>query len=327
MRIYSSHIVDGNVEALLLIGAVEAAAFDLAEAAAEDAIRSFEFEQKLAPLQFVRIMDLDKQDDGAIMLHFEAAEKPSVTLGQYRGIKTGIPRNDTERFTSAALDKATANASVKIPGLLVERRLDAMRLQRRSDVLGSVKYATLSDLYMILRSLNEGLAVPLSPDSIWEAAMWATQELSREDAQKTVERLLAVLGEALSQSGEKLAPHIIGQAVETRLKQRENMDAEQAADELFLTYLRMRGQSEEQWRDEQRPLAEELVRTELVLDAVAEKEGLQVSRDELDEMTGALCAQYKLTRDELLFQIDEQALVYQLLRSKAAAVILDSAME
>ena len=79
--------------------------------------------------------------------------------------------------------------------------------------------------------------------------------------------------------------------------------------------------------DEQRPLAEELVRTELVLDAVAEKEGLQVSRDELDEMTGALCAQYKLTRDELLFQIDEQALVYQLLRSKASAVILDSAME
>ena len=326
MKIYSSNIADGNVEALLLIEGAEVAC-DSTEAAAEKAIRAFAREQNLAPLQFVRILDLDKQDDGAIMLHFEAAEKPSVTLGQYRGIRTGIPRNDTEHFTSAALDRAAANASVNIPGLLVERRLDAMRLLRRSDVLGSVKYATLTDLYMILRSLNEELAVPLSPDSVWQAAVQATQELTREDAQKSVDRLLAVLGEALSQSGEELTPTVIGQAVEARIAQRENMDAEHAADELFLTYLRLRGQSEEQWRDEQRPLAAELVRTELVLDAVADEEGLQVSRDELDEMIGTLCAQYGLARDDLLSQIDEQALVFQLLRSKAAAVILDSATE
>lgn len=326
MRIYSSNISDENVEALLLIERGEAAC-DSTEAAVESAIRAFARDQDLAPLQFVRILDLDRQDDGAIMLHFEAVEKPSVTLGQYRGIKTGIPRSDAERFTSAVLDRAAANASVTIPGLLVERRLDAMRLQRRSDVLGSAKYATLSDLFMILRSLNEELAVPLSPDSVWQAAMLATRELTREDAQKSVERLLAVLGEALSQSGEDLAPSVIWQAVEARIAQRENMDTEETADELFLTYLRMRGQSEEQWRDEQRPLAAELVRTELVLDAVAEEEGLQVSRDELDEMISALCTQYGLTRDKLLSQIDEQALVFQLLRSKAAALILDSAME
>ena len=81
MKIYSSNIADGNVEALLLIEGAEVAC-DSTEAAAEKAIRAFAREQNLAPLQFVRILDLDKQDDGAIMLHFEAAEKPSVTLGQ-----------------------------------------------------------------------------------------------------------------------------------------------------------------------------------------------------------------------------------------------------
>lgn len=327
MKIYQTSIQNGNVEALLLIESREAALWDSAESAVNAAIASYAEQNGLGMLLFPRVLDCDEQGDGAILLRFEAAVKPTVTLGQYKGLHTDVPREDSERFAQTALEKASENAAMEIPALLVERRLDVMRLQRRSDVLQSVAFQTLADVWAICRRVNDELELPFSPERVWAMAMNTASVLSRERERSSVDGLLSLLAEHLygEDFGEKEL-HTVGAAVEARVREREEKDAETAAEELFSLYLRTRNQSEDEWRNEYRSTAAELVRTELMLDAVAEAEGLSVSAEEVRREAAALAESNGLTPENLLTYVGEETLRFQLLRSKAAALIVGSAI-
>lgn len=328
MKIYQASIRNGNVEALLLIEPQEAARWDSAEPAVNAAIASYAEQNGLGMLLFPRVLDCDEQDDGAILLRFEAAVKPTVMLGQYKGLHTGVPREDSERFAQTALEKASENAAMEIPALLVERRLDVMRLQRRRDVLGSVSYNTLADVYAILCRCNDELDLPFSPEKVWGMAMDTASVLSRKRERSSVDELLSLLAEHLY--GEDFGEdelRTVGKAVEERLREREEKDAETAAEDLFSLYLRTRNQSEDEWRGEYRSTAAELVRTELMLDAVAEAEGLSVSPEEVRHEAALLAESNGLTPEDVLTYVGEETLRFQLLRSKAAALIVGAATE
>ena len=328
MKIYQASIRNGNVEALLLIEPQEAARWDSAEPAVNAAIASYAEQNGLGMLLFPRVLDCDEQDDGAILLRFEAAVKPTVMLGQYKGLQTGVPREDSERFAQTALEKASENAAMEIPALLVERRLDVMRLQRRRDVLGSVSYNTLADVYAILCRCNDEQDLPFSPEKVWGMAMDTASVLSRKRERSSVDELLSLLAEHLY--GEDFGEdelRTVGKAVEERLREREEKDAETAAEDLFSLYLRTRNQSEDEWRGEYRSTAAELVRTELMLDAVAEAEGLSVSPEEVRHEAALLAESNGLTPEDVLTYVGEETLRFQLLRSKAAALIVGAATE
>ena len=251
-------------------------------------------------LLFPRVLDCDEQDDGAILLRFEAAVKPSVTLGQYKGLHTGVPREETERFAQTALEKASENAAMEIPALLVERRLELMRLQRRNDVLQSVTYQTLADVWAICRRVNDELELPFSPERVWAMAMDTASILNSGEGKRSVDSLLSLFAERLY--GEDFGEdelRTVGKAVEERLREREEKDAETAA--------------------------EELVRTELMLDAVAEQEGLAVSGEELQTQAAALGTEYGISAREVLALTGEENLRFQLLRARARALIVESA--
>lgn len=326
MKIYSEQMEKGSVEALLLIEPQERARWDDASTAVNAAIAAYAAQKGLGMLLFPRVLDCDEQDDGAILLRFDAAVKPLVTLGQYKGLHTGVARGETERFAQVALEKASENSTVEIPALLVERRLDVMRLQRRSDVLQSVVYQTLADVWAICRRVNDELELPFSPERVWAMAMDTTSSLSAEPDSRGVDELLSLLCERLY--GEDFGAselRTVGRAVEERLREREEKDAETAAEELFALYLKTRSQSEEDWRAEYRLTAAELVRTELMLDAVAEAEGLSVSAEELERQAAALGEPYGLSAEEVLEMTGEENLRFQLLRAKARALIVGSA--
>lgn len=327
MKIYSEHLEYGCVEALLLIEPKEASQWDGAETAVNAAIAAYAQEKGLGMLLFPRVLDCDEQDDGAILLRFEAAVKPKVTLGQYKGLCVGVPRTEEERFAEAALEIASENAAMEIPALLVERRLELMRLQRRNDVLQSVSYQTLADVWAILKDCNEQLEIPQSPEWLWARAMELTSRLSAEE-DRGVDTLISSLAEALY--GEDYDPdelRTVGEAIEKRLRRREETDAETAAEELFALYLKTRSQSEEDWQEEYRITAAELVRTELMLDAVAEAEELIIGNDELQRQAAALGGEYGLTAQQVLELTGEENLRFQLLRAKARTLIVESAAE
>lgn len=328
MKIYSEQLENGNVEALLLIEPQEAARWDDASAAANAAIAAYAAQKGLGLLLFPRVLDCDEQDDGAILLRFEAAQKSPVTLGQYKGLHTGVGREETERFAQIALEKAGENTAMEIPVMLVERRLDLMRLQRRGDVLQSVAYQTLADVWAICRHVNDELELPFSPERIWAMAMDTASILSGEEEKRSVDGLLSLLAERLyDEDFGEAELRTVGRAVEQRLREREQTDAETAAEELFALYLKTRSQTEADWRDEYRLTAAELVRTELMLDAVAEAEGLSVDGSELERQAAALGEPYGLSAPEVLEMTGEENLRFQLLRAKARALIVDSACE
>lgn len=328
MKYYSSVVQDGAVEALLLIEAREAARWQDASMAVNAAITQYAEEKKLGRLLFPRVLEFDAQEDGAIMFRFEAAVKPEVRLGAYKGLHTGVPRAEKDRFAQKALDLAAENTSVTIPALIVERRLEQMVMQRRGDMLQSAAYKTLADIYAILTSCNEELEIPRSPEDIWAMAMNAASKINSGESPPDADHLLSLLTESLfSENFGERELRCVANALEQRVRQKQDMDAETAADELFQLYLRSRKQSLEDWRKEHRDVAAELARTELMLDAVAERENLSVSREEFEHELSVLSTRVGIGPNQVLSLTGEETLCFQLLRAKARDLIVQSALE
>ena len=92
----------------------------------------------------------------------------------------------------------------------------------------------------------------------------------------------------------------------------------------FEQYVKMMGGTVETFRESTRAAAVSQVRTELLLDAVAKAENLEVSEDELKAEMETMGKTYGMKAEEVEKYIDKEALTEQLLRNKAKAVITDS---
>ena len=84
-------------------------------------------------------------------------------------------------------------------------------------------------------------------------------------------------------------------------------------------------------RENQRATAAENVKTDLVLDAIAKAENIQVSMEDVDAELSAIAAQHGATLDEVKNIIKSNGnmglLLANILRRKAAHVVIDNAKE
>lgn len=105
-----------------------------------------------------------------------------------------------------------------------------------------------------------------------------------------------------------------------------NLEAHKMSLPMYLQYL---GKDVKTYRDEQKPAALENIKTDLVLDAIAEKEGLKVSEEEaVAEMQQIADAQGATLRQVQKIIKDNNSvgiLLSNILRRKAAQVIFDNA--
>ena len=94
-------------------------------------------------------------------------------------------------------------------------------------------------------------------------------------------------------------------------------------------YLQYTGMDMEKLRENQRPVAEENVKTDLVLDAIAKAEGIQVDMADVDAEIAAISAQHGASVEEVKKIISSNGtmglLLANILRRKAAHVVIDSA--
>ena len=100
---------------------------------------------------------------------------------------------------------------------------------------------------------------------------------------------------------------------------------ERLADESVAAYLRMAGKTEAQLRGEFRPQATDLVRIDLLIDAVARRENITLSDEEFDAALEKIASLYELPPAEVLGMIGASTLRLGLIRDKARAMIVDSA--
>ncbi len=93
-------------------------------------------------------------------------------------------------------------------------------------------------------------------------------------------------------------------------------------------YLQITGQSQDAFVDDLKDQADRNVRTDLLLDALAEQEGLEVSEDELDEYLRVLAAQAGQDAEQLRAEAGDgvQALRSDILRRKALDALVSAAV-
>ncbi len=91
--------------------------------------------------------------------------------------------------------------------------------------------------------------------------------------------------------------------------------------ELYLKYL---GQDVKTFREQCRPTAERRVRTDLVLDKIAEVENIAVSDEEIDAEYDKLAEQYGMTAEQVKNALSKDIIAGDVKTRKAAQIIFDS---
>lgn len=333
MKVYDLQNEKGNISALIL---VESKEIEQQENCTEDealtraitgAIMSLA-ESTGQKFMFPRILSYDEQDDGAVMVRFETAVAPEVTLGQYKQLS--VPHMEDEAaFANKALELASENIDAEVPGMIVERELDALVLEKESAVLQDVHLNLLTDIYGVLEEGIREVTSDYKKEDLWEQAMETVQiYFGTGKPDLSMDQMISAVANVLSLYG-KVTDHLCGrlaQIIEKRMEERERLTGESLAQQVFQTYLRVSGFSLEQWREQNRAEALTRTRQNLTLDAVADAEQLTVSEEELQAEVETLAAEYELTAEQVMQMIGEDALRYNLRREKAKNLIADYAI-
>lgn len=277
---------------------------------------------------FTRILSYDEQDDGAVMVRFETAAAPEVKLGKYRELN--VPNvEDDEAFAEKAVALAAENIDAEVPGMIVERELDALLLEKKSAVLQDVHLNLLTDIHKILEEGIREVTSDYKKEELWQQAMETVQlyfgegkpELSVDQMISAVANVLSLYGKITDELCARLA-----QIIEKRMSEREKLTGESLADQVFETYLRVSDFSMEQWFEQNRPEALSRTRQNLTLDAIADAEQLTVSDEEVQAELKRLSDEYELTVEQVREAVGEEALRFNMRRGKAKKLIADSAV-
>ena len=333
VKVYDLQNEKGNICALIL---VESREIEQQENCGEDEALTRAVTNAILSLadstgqkfMFTRILSYDEQDDGAVMVRFETAAAPEVKLGQYRGLEVSAAA-DAEAFAEKAVEKAAGNIEAEVPALIVERELDAILAEKKSEVLQDVHLNLLTDIYKILGEGIREVTSDYTKDDLWRQAIETVEiyfsegvpQLSMDQMISSVANVLSLYGKITDSLCAKLA-----QIIEKRMDERERLTGESLAGQVFESYLKVSGFSVEQWLRQKQPEALERTRKNLTLDAVADAESLSVSDAELQARLERFAAQYELTVEQVRDMVGEEALRFDLRREKAKKLIADSAV-
>ena len=148
------------------------------------------------------------------------------------------------------------------------------------------------------------------------------QKAAEENAKVAYERALVDLAVA---NAKFEVPAIM---IEDRITQmvdemKMSLESRKMSLEMYLQYT---GMDMEKLRENQRPVAEENVKTDLVLDAIAKAEGIQVDMADVDAEIAAISAQHGASVEEVKKIISSNGtmglLLANILRRKAAHVVI-----
>lgn len=334
MRVYEFNNDHGNIRALVLVEAADMRQ-NPAEISDDDlqlvisgAIMSLA-ESKGLKLMFTKILSYDEQEDGAIMLSFEAAAAPEVKLGQYKGIK--VPSGYTgEAFAEKALRLAAENIDAEVPSLIVDHELELVKNEKKSEVLDDLRLNLITDIHKILEQAIHEVTPDSRKDEVWAQAIETTDTYYGGSRQPdmSMDNMVSSIANVLSYYGpitDDLCA-TIAKIINKRMEERDKLTAESLADQVFETYLHIKGFDEQQWELQHHTTALERTRQNLLLEAVAEAEGIEISDEMVAAEINSISHEYEITPDEVLQIVSEEAIRYQLRHEYAERLIVDHAI-
>ena len=314
MKVIESSFENGSILAHLVIEKQDIEAFSTPQKAVEYFIMYHAKTLGVASLLFTRVTKMEEGEDGAVELCFEAAAAPEVKLGQYRGVPVDI--GHCEDFEEAAVTAAANNIDVKLPLLIVRRKLETLKLEKETELMQSVSLNALADVYEILKELDK----EQDEEARWADAMEISESylnMGMQDIEYFAECIGDVCYEADSDE--------IMKAVEQRAQSRNRLPPEIIGEQIFNAFLHSQDSSREQWEEENLPEAERQCRVDFLLSAVVEAEKINASDAELDKAAYDLAVQYQMSDKDVLAVVGEEALRHQIKMTKARKLIAESA--
>ena len=325
MKILACSVRGGDVCATVLAEKEDCLRSGGGHAAVEGCIHRFADEKGLPALALARVTRMQETADGGIEFDFDAAVPPQVKLGKYLGLEVYVPADESPDLP--VLRAAAETLEADIPETYISRKIDGLVRQRLEDVAQRPGFNTLADMYAVLRAASGELALGYDDNALWDMALAVSDELNAGNMRARSSReITELLASALYPgAGGDHAFAVIERALENRAACKRAESVETIAEESFASYLRMAGKSMAELRGEFRPLAEELVRIDLLIDEVAAREHITLSDEEFDTALETIASMYELPPSEVLGMIGASTLRAQLVRDKARAMIVDSA--
>lgn len=319
MKVLSSEIIKGGIYARLYIEKEELISAADERKAVEKALLDHASSVGADSLLFVRVTEMEAQDDGGMIMSYDAAIAPEVTLGQYKDLVVKIGHN--EDFEEAVLFAAARNLDVEVPEIVVDRKIDNLLLELQANIYDSISLNTLADVYAIIKSLNDDLGIEQSDDEAWQDAMEISENYLSTGVQD-IEAFADAIGEICeADSGS------ITEAVLYRARQRGRLTVQALGEQLFNALLRTEEKTMEQWRQESREMAEMRCRVDFLINAVAEVEDPEISDEEFDTAAAEFAAQYQMTVEDLIAAMTKESILKQLKAIKARQIIIESARD
>ena len=319
MKVLSSEIIKGGIYARLYIQKEELISAADERKAVEKALLDHASSVGADSLLFVRVTEMEAQDDGGMIMSYDAAIAPEVTLGQYKDLVVKIGHN--EDFEEAVLFAAARNLDVEVPEIVIDRKIDNLLLELQANIYDSISLNTLADVYAIIKSLNDDLGIEQSDDEAWQDAMEISENYLSTGVQD-IEAFADAIGEICeADSGS------ITEAVLYRARQRGRLTVQALGEQLFNALLRTEEKTMEQWRQESREMAEMRCRVDFLINAVAEVEDPEISDDEFDTAAAEFAAQYQMTVEDLIAAMTKESILKQLKAIKARQIIIESARD
>ena len=277
-----------------------------------------------------KVDDVSFEKDGSVRFKVTADCFPDIELGQYKGLKVRTDRNKDEvAFEQEVLSVACRQLKGDVPRAMVEQKLDSMIASEKLTVSQDAIYHLLADTLVLLKKGYElaGIARPAEQERA-QAMDIMLQTVSFENHQIPETYLVEQIGNEVGRY------HVLPDgfeddmrsAIEERKKQKASMDADERVEEVFDAYLGSIGRTREQYRDDRRAEALREVIIDLLLDAVANAEGIEVSADECNETYRHLAEHYGIELDEAIEAVPLSQVRFHTRQEKAKKVLFDNAI-
>lgn len=268
-------------------------------------------------------------NDGSVLFRVKAEVYPNVELGQYKGLRVDVPKENPREFSMAVLRKACENLQGEVSDSMVESKLDALAAQEKLRVNGDAIYHLLSDTTQVLDEAYKATGVTRPGPQVRSEAMDIMLQTVSASNENPSEEFL--VGQIVNLAGQyRNLPEDFEEQVKTLFERcharKTELSAEERATDAFNAYLGSIGLNEETWRAERRQQAAESARCDLLLDAVAREEGLSLEEGEIDEMVWRIASQCGAKPEQLKREMDLEPVKMQLLRDKAHDLIIESAI-
>ncbi len=276
------------------------------------------------------VKEISYTEEGGVSFRIEADMYPEIELGQYRGLQVPYKRTDMENFEKAVFQNACEKMTGQVPKHMVEHKLNALAAKEKLNVSQDAIYHLLADTIVILQDSYRAAGVNRPFVQIREEALDIMLQTVSGDNKKVTQEFFVGLVRSMvgryhsleADYDEKVAGFI-----EKRAKKRASLSPDEQTEEAFTAYLGSLGLDEKQWRKERETQAAREVCIDLLLDAVAEKEKLEVSQRELLDYLEQIAAQCNMEVEEVMAKIDTAPIRWQMLRDKARTLIIESALE